>query len=153
MAAAYAKTAAPEGLGVPRTNLCEKFNVSGNRPFFRLTALRLGCLDDSQRRCHTLHLPLQGGGRPRPSRMFPTWPNHDCRNRQQPISDGGREGVPFRLTFFSHPVDDLESSRPQKGDDQGRDEALERAATRSAREVAFPTPTSNRSVRVGFLLS
>src|SRR6266851_10246707 len=60
MAAAYAKTAAPEGLGVPRTNLCEKFNVSGNRPFFRLTALRLGCLDDSQNRCHTLHLPLEG---------------------------------------------------------------------------------------------
>src|SRR5216684_2278039 len=29
MAAAYAKTAAPKGLGAPRTNLCEKFNVFG----------------------------------------------------------------------------------------------------------------------------
>src|SRR6266567_3067351 len=27
----------------------------------------------------------------RPSRMFPTWPNYGLRNRQQPISVGGRE--------------------------------------------------------------
>src|SRR5207247_3211296 len=38
MAAAYAKSAAPEGVGPPRTNLCEKFNVSGNRRFCRLAA-------------------------------------------------------------------------------------------------------------------
>src|SRR6266702_5361354 len=48
------------------------------------------------RAASALYLPLKRGGRPRPSRMFPTWPNHHYRNRQQPISVGGRVGIVAR---------------------------------------------------------
>src|SRR5260370_13505848 len=106
MAAAYAKTAAPEGIREPRTNLCEKFNVSGNRPFLRPTCWSLERSNDAQKQCPKLHLPLQGGGRPR----------------------SGREGVSFRLALLSDARHDLEGSRAEKGEDQSRKEALAPAA-------------------------
>src|SRR5947209_6108717 len=106
MARAYAKTATPEGVG-PRTNSCEKFSVSANPPFVWLRYWPLGTSNETQKRCHRLHLPLQGGGRPR----------------------SGREGVPFSLAFLPNVRHDLESSCAEKGDDQSREQALEHAAS------------------------
>src|SRR5260370_28374969 len=39
------------------------------------------------------HLPLKGGGRPGQVGCFRLGPNYIRRNRQEPISVGGREGV------------------------------------------------------------